>query len=91
VLFVGDAAGYVDALTGEGLTLAVAAAGELVRCVRSGRPQAYEASWRDLSRRYRALTAGLLWTRGHPALAPRIVPLAARLPRVFTAAVNLLA
>ncbi|MFE0606676.1 NAD(P)/FAD-dependent oxidoreductase [Streptomyces sp. NPDC058892] len=91
VLFVGDAAGYVDALTGEGLTLAVTAAGELVRCVRAGRPQAYEQAWRELSRSYRALTEALLWARRRPRLAPRIVPLAARLPRVFTGAVNLLA
>ncbi|MEU8842380.1 NAD(P)/FAD-dependent oxidoreductase [Streptomyces roseus] len=91
VLFVGDAAGYVDALTGEGLTLAVTAAGELVRCVREGRPQAYERAWRELSRSYRALTTSLLWARRQPRLAGRIVPCAARLPRVFTHAVNLLA
>ncbi|MFH7599194.1 NAD(P)/FAD-dependent oxidoreductase [Streptomyces racemochromogenes] len=91
VLFVGDAAGYVDALTGEGLTLAVAAAGELVRCVRAGRPQEYERAWRDLSRGYRALTSSLLWARRRPPLAARIVTLAARMPRVFTGAVNLLA
>ncbi|MCX5610446.1 MULTISPECIES: NAD(P)/FAD-dependent oxidoreductase [unclassified Streptomyces] len=91
VLFVGDAAGYVDALTGEGLTLAVTAAGELVRCVRAGRPQAYEQAWRELSRSYRTLTESLLWARHRPPLARRIVPLAARLPRVFTRAVNLLA
>lgn len=91
VLFVGDAAGYVDALTGEGVTLAVTAAGELVRCVRAGRPQAYEQAWRDLSRSYRALTTSLLWARHQPRLARRIVPAAARLPRVFTGAVNLLA
>ncbi|ARE72857.1 monooxygenase [Streptomyces sp. Sge12] len=91
VLFVGDAAGYVDALTGEGLTLAVTAAGELVRCVRAGRPQDYEQAWRDLTRSYRTLTASLLWARHQPRLAPRIVPAAARLPRTFTRAVNLLA
>ncbi|THA56617.1 NAD(P)/FAD-dependent oxidoreductase [Streptomyces sp. A1136] len=91
VLFVGDAAGYVDALTGEGLSLALAAAGELVRCVRAGRPQEYERAWRQVSRSYRALTGSLLWARGQPWLAGRIVPLAARLPGVFTRAVNLLA
>ncbi|MFD9406384.1 NAD(P)/FAD-dependent oxidoreductase [Streptomyces sp. NPDC059989] len=91
VLFVGDAAGYVDALTGEGLTLAVTAAGELVRCVRAGRPEAYERAWRELSRSYRTLTASLLWARHRPRLARRIVPAAAGLPRVFTGAVNLLA
>ncbi|KJY28116.1 NAD(P)/FAD-dependent oxidoreductase [Streptomyces katrae] len=91
VLFVGDAAGYVDALTGEGLTLAVSAAGELVRCVRAGRPQEYERAWRELSRGYRVLTSSLLWARRRTPLAGRIVPLAARMPRVFTGAVNLLA
>ncbi|MFJ6793410.1 NAD(P)/FAD-dependent oxidoreductase [Streptomyces sp. NPDC091268] len=91
VLFVGDAAGYVDALTGEGLTLAVTAAGALVRCVRAGRPQEYERAWRELSRRYRALTCALLWTREQPVLARRIVPLAARLPGLFTGLVNVLA
>ncbi len=81
----------MDALTGEGLTLAVTAAGELVRCVSAGRPQEYERAWRDLSRSYRALTGSLVWARARPALARRIVPLAARLPGVFTRGVNLLA
>ncbi|MEV7547006.1 NAD(P)/FAD-dependent oxidoreductase [Streptomyces sp. NPDC089915] len=91
VLFVGDAAGYVDALTGEGLTLAVSAAEQLVRCVRAGRPQEYERAWRQLSRTYRTLTSSLLWARRRAPLAARVVPLAARMPRVFTGAVNLLA
>ncbi|WP_328966795.1 NAD(P)/FAD-dependent oxidoreductase [Streptomyces sp. NBC_00239] len=91
VLFVGDAAGYVDALTGEGLTLALTAAEALVRCVAAGRPQAYEQAWRDLSRGYRTLTGSLLWAREQRRLAGRIVPLAARLPALFTRAVNLLA
>ncbi|WP_328727246.1 NAD(P)/FAD-dependent oxidoreductase [Streptomyces sp. NBC_00259] len=91
VLLVGDAAGYVDALTGEGLTLALTAAGELVRCVRAGRPEAYEHAWRRLSRSYRLLTGSLLRARENPYLAARIVPLASRLPRVFRAGVDLLA
>ncbi|MEV7725119.1 NAD(P)/FAD-dependent oxidoreductase [Streptomyces sp. NPDC087917] len=91
VLLVGDAAGYVDALTGEGLTLAVTAAAELVRCVRADRPQEYERAWRELSRGYRTLTGALLWARRRPSLSGRIVPLAARLPGVFAGAVNLLA
>jgi flavin-dependent dehydrogenase len=90
-LLVGDAAGYLDALTGEGLSVALACAGELVRCLREGRPEAYEQAWRRASRGYRLLTGALLWARQQPALAPRIVPLAARLPRVFEAGVNLLA
>ncbi|MGW6704072.1 NAD(P)/FAD-dependent oxidoreductase [Streptomyces sp. NPDC054956] len=91
VLFVGDAAGYVDALTGEGLALALTAAAELVRCLGEGRPQAYERAWRRLSRNYRLLTRSLLWARNQPRLAPLITPAAARFPGLFQHAVNLLA
>lgn len=91
VLFVGDAAGYVDALTGEGLTLALTAADALVRCLREGRPQAYEQAWCRLSRTYRLLTRSLLWIRNQPSMAPWITPAAARFPGLFQSAVNLLA
>ncbi|GGU97528.1 oxidoreductase [Streptomyces litmocidini] len=91
VLFVGDAAGYVDALTGEGLTLALTAADALVRCLREDRPQAYEPAWCRLSRSYRLLTKSLLWARNQPPLAPLIVPAADRFPGLFRSAVNLLA
>ncbi|MFD9303462.1 NAD(P)/FAD-dependent oxidoreductase [Streptomyces sp. NPDC060048] len=91
VLFVGDAAGYVDALTGEGIALALTAAGELVRCLREDRPQAYERAWCRLSRSYRLLTTSLLWARNQPRLAPLITPTAARFPSLFQHAVNVLA
>lgn len=91
VLLVGDAAGYVDALTGEGVSLALRAAAHLVRCVLAGRPEEYDRAWRAMSRRHRALTAGLLRARANPLLAARIVPAAARLPALFGAMVNGLA
>ncbi|MDF5753765.1 NAD(P)/FAD-dependent oxidoreductase [Spongiactinospora sp. TRM90649] len=91
VLLVGDAAGYTDALTGEGISLAVLSARALVACLRAGRPQAYEAAWRRLSRRHRLLTEGLLLARRMPGAENVIVPAAERLPPVFRAAVNLLA
>lgn len=91
VLLVGDAAGYVDALTGEGISLSLGAAEALVACVRAGRPQDYDRAWRQVSRRYRLLTGSLLWARGRPGLARRIVPTAARFPALFAAAVNQLA
>ncbi|MFD5782161.1 NAD(P)/FAD-dependent oxidoreductase [Streptomyces sp. NPDC126933] len=90
VLLVGDAAGYVDALTGEGIALALASAEAAVRCLRAGRPQDYEGLWRALSRRHRLLTEGLLRVSGHAAGARLIVPAAARLPSVFAAAVRAL-
>jgi flavin-dependent dehydrogenase len=88
VLLVGDASGYVDALTGEGISVALAQAAALVDCLRTGRAGEYERRWRQVSRKSRALTSGLLWARGNPLLGHRIVPTAARLPRVFAAVVN---
>jgi flavin-dependent dehydrogenase len=91
VLLVGDAAGYVDALTGEGVALALAGARAAVECVVSRRPDQYEQRWRALSRRYRVITETLLWARGRPVLRRSITPAAARLPRVFSALVDQLA
>jgi flavin-dependent dehydrogenase len=88
VLLVGDASGYLDALTGEGISVALAQAAVLAPCLRDGRPGDYERAWRRVSRKSRRLTAGLLWSRQQPVLAGRIVPAAQRLPRVFTAIVN---
>lgn len=88
VLLVGDAAGYVDALTGEGISVGLAGARELVRCIGAGRPQDYELAWRRASRRYRALTTGLLWTADRPLLRRALVPAAERLPRAFGAVVD---
>lgn len=91
VLLVGDAAGYVDALTGEGLALSLTTAAELVRCLLADRPADYERAWRRTSRRSRWLTEALLSARGRPALARRIVPTAVRAPWLFAAAVDQLA
>ncbi len=91
VLLVGDAAGYVDALTGEGIAVALRTSAELVRCVSADRPDAYEAAWRRVSREARFLTASLLWARNRSLLGPRIVPAAAVLPGVYGAIVNRLA
>jgi flavin-dependent dehydrogenase len=91
VLLVGDAAGYVDALTGEGLAVSFAAATALIDCVVRDRPQDYDRAWARLSRRSRWLTSGLLWARQRSVLAGRIVPAAAHMPRVFSAAVDQLA
>jgi flavin-dependent dehydrogenase len=91
VLLVGDAAGYIDALTGEGMGLAFSAAQALVNCVVRERPGAYEHQWRRLTRRYRMLTAGLVTAGSYPPVRSRIVPAAAVFPRVFAGAVNQLA
>ncbi|MEU6416072.1 NAD(P)/FAD-dependent oxidoreductase [Streptomyces spiralis] len=91
VLLVGDAAGYIDALTGEGLSLALTGAEALVANLRRSTPSRYETDWSRATRRHRLLTELLVSARQRPALAPRIVPAAACLPRLFTAVVNALA
>lgn len=91
VLLVGDAAGYIDALTGEGLSLALTGAEVLVGQLRRGTPAAYESAWKAATRRHRLLTDCLVRARQQPLLGRLIVPTAERLPRVFTAAVNALA
>lgn len=91
VLLVGDAAGYVDAITGEGIALAVASARAAVRCIAADRPQAYERAWRAASRRSRLITAAVLAARQRPALAGALVPAAQRLPGLFALAVDALA
>jgi flavin-dependent dehydrogenase len=88
VLLAGDASGYLDALTGEGLGVGLAQASALAACLAAGRPGDYERAWRSASAPAWRLTAALLWSRRHPVLARRVVPAAERLPRVFTALVN---
>jgi flavin-dependent dehydrogenase len=91
VLLVGDAAGYVDALTGEGIALGLAQARAAVEAVRDGRPAGYARAARRLGRRHELLTRGLVGATRLPAVRRRVVPAAALLPGVFAAAVDQLA
>jgi flavin-dependent dehydrogenase len=91
VLLVGDAAGYIDALTGEGIGMAFGAAELLVDCVAAQRVEDYDRQWRAMTRRYRLLTAGLVRAGSVPMIRSRIVPAAQTLPAVFEGVVNQLA
>ena len=91
VLLVGDAAGYVDALTGEGMGLAFGAADLLVDCIVAERTGHYDRDWRRLTRRYRLLTTALVGAVRHAPVRSRIVPAATVLPGIFGFAVNQLA
>ena len=88
VLLVGDASGYLDALTGEGIGVGLAQAEALADCLAAGRPADYERAWRRVSGPAWRFTAGLLWSRNQSFLGPRIVPAAQRLPWLFAALVN---
>jgi flavin-dependent dehydrogenase len=91
VLLVGDAAGYVDALTGEGVALAVAQARAAVAALVDGVPERYERDWRSVTRRYRLLTDSLLRATRLGPVRRGLVPTAERLPGLFSAAVNTMA
>jgi flavin-dependent dehydrogenase len=91
VLLVGDAAGYEDALTGEGVSLAVKQAAAAVRAITEGTPAAYESSWHRATRDYRLLTRGLVLSTVPKATRRVIVPACGLLPAVFEQAVHLLA
>jgi flavin-dependent dehydrogenase len=87
VLLLGDAAGYVDALTGEGIALGLAQARAAVAAVAADDPSGYEAQWRALTTTHRRLTGVLVTATRVPAARRLVVPAAARLPRLFGAAV----
>ncbi|MCV7227708.1 NAD(P)/FAD-dependent oxidoreductase [Mycolicibacterium komossense] len=91
VLLVGDAAGYEDALTGEGVSLAVKQARAAVAAIVDDRPETYERQWRRITRPYRLLTRGLVLGTASRMGRRVIVPAAAAVPAVFGRAVNVLA
>jgi flavin-dependent dehydrogenase len=68
VALVGDAAGYVDAITGEGLALAFRQAVALVDAIAHDAPAAYAAAHRRIVRLPEAMTRLLLAVERRPAL-----------------------
>lgn len=88
VLLVGDAAGYVDPLTGEGIALGVQTALAAVSAILAGEPDRYEVAWRSLTRRHRALTRALVAVVGRPRLHAPFIAAARALPSVFDAALS---
>jgi geranylgeranyl reductase family protein len=91
-LLVGDAAGFVDAITGEGMSLAMAsarlAAGVLSRALRIDRLdraslRPYEVARRRFARDLIWLTEIMLWWVRHPRLARRVLGQLARHPDTF--------
>ncbi len=88
IVLVGDASGYVDAITGEGLRLGFDQARAAVAAITTGSD--YERQWSSITRDFRVLTSGLAAVASTP-LHAAIVPLAAALPGVYGRAVEQLA
>lgn len=90
VLLVGDASGYVDAITGEGLRLGFDQARAAVACIVEGRLGEYDRDWRRITRAFRVITRDLVGAATSP-LRPAIVPLACALPGLYGSIVERLA
>lgn len=88
VLLVGDASGYVDAITGEGLRLGFDQARVAVEAAQGFVD--YDKAWKRTTRDFRVLTSGLVNAATSP-LRAGIVPLAATLPWLYGAVVERLA
>ena len=90
-MLLGDAAGYVDAVTGEGLSLAFGCALDLAALLpealaRGATREAlapYEHAWGRRFRPYAAWTRLVLGLSRHPTLRRRVLGLAASAPRPF--------
>jgi len=90
VLLVGDASGYVDAITGEGLRLGFAQARAAVEAVVAQNPLGYDTAWRQITRDFRVLTTALVRAATSP-VRRSIVPLARALPSTYGSIVESLA
>ena len=88
VRLVGDASGYVDALTGEGLRVGFAQARAAIAHLDDG--AAYERAWLAATRDYRVLTSGLVAWATSPARRA-VVPVARAAPWLFGSVVESLA
>jgi flavin-dependent dehydrogenase len=95
-VLVGDAGGYVDAITGEGLSLAFHCAEALTailpEALARGATRAslrpYEREFARAFRRYALLTHGLLTLSRSPSLRRATVRLLGRYPRLFAAVLD---
>ncbi len=83
VALVGDAAGYLDAITGEGLSLAFHQAEALASCLAMRDLRPYPRMHRRIGRLADRLTALLLWVERHPRLRRRTIAALARDPALF--------
>jgi 2-polyprenyl-6-methoxyphenol hydroxylase-like FAD-dependent oxidoreductase len=89
-LLVGDAAGYLDPLTGEGLRFGLEGAERLVELIAADRPQDWPRAWARVTGPATWATEGLLRLTRAPALRRRLVPALARAPWLMRLALGVL-
>jgi flavin-dependent dehydrogenase len=81
---VGDAAGYLDAITGEGMAVAFHQSAALVEALRGGDLRAYAAAHRKIVRLPDTMTALVLALEHRPGLRRRAVKALAAEPALFS-------
>lgn len=92
VALVGDAAGYTDAVTGEGVALALRSADALASVVAAREPLArYDAAWRRLTRTHRRFARLLRLGVDHPRLRRAAFAALAVVPSAFETLLRLAA
>jgi len=90
LLLVGDAAGYVDPLTGEGISVGIKTAMLAVDSLIKDKPAEYERAWRTAMRRYNLMTHSLLWLTRRRLFRRYLVSTLRRLPWLFDMSLRLL-
>ena len=84
VALIGDASGYVDAITGEGLSLAFHQAKALAAALHRGDLRSYRRQHSRIVALPNTMTHLLLWAERHPPLRRRFVRALAREPALFS-------
>jgi len=90
VLLIGDAAGYLDPLTGEGIRLGLDTGAAAVAAVAAGRLGDYDRAYPGLLRRYWWMTGGLLAVTRPPLLRRMLLPTVQRAPWLLSLALRLM-
>lgn len=80
---VGDASGYIDAITGEGLSVGFLQAEALAAALAAGEMRDYARAHRRIGRWPGLLTRGLLAVKRRPALRRRLIAAFAAEPALF--------
>jgi flavin-dependent dehydrogenase len=83
VALIGEAAGSVDSITGEGLAISFRQAIALAKAMRAGDLNAYEAAHRRIMRLPRAMAALMLSMDGRPGFRARVFGAFQARPEIF--------
>ena len=75
---VGDAGGFVDAITGEGIFYALRSARAWSRALAAGRPETYDRVWRDEFGHELAKASALVHRFYHPRFIERVIDFGTR-------------